>query len=85
METIIGKISLLIVIICASLSILLLVLMIGFAGSPWTNIFQLPREIDGIFFFFIYWTIIVSPWVILSVWFRKTIRQKEAGSNESDK
>ncbi|MEP2103784.1 MAG: hypothetical protein ABJP02_16775 [Parasphingorhabdus sp.] len=78
METIAGKISLVIVIICAPLSIVLLVLMIGFAGSPWTNVFQLPSELDGIILFFIFWTIIVSPWVILSVWFRKIARQKKS-------
>jgi len=77
METLVGKISLFVVIVCAPLSILLLILMIGFAGSPWTNIFQLPSETDGIVLFFIYWTIIISPWIILSIWFLKTVRQKK--------
>ena len=77
METITGKISLLIVIICAPLSIFLLILMIGFGGSPWTNIFQLPNELDGIILFFTFWTIVLSPWAILLAWLRNNVRQKK--------
>lgn len=68
MDSKLGKIALLIFIISTPLSVLLLVLSIGFAGSPWTNIFMPPSEPDAIAYFVAIWIIIVTPWIIAVAW-----------------